>query len=60
MTTPVISSYKERAKESVTLFPRIGEAQDIDAIISALCAGKLPNTTGRAASADAGMLVSRF
>ncbi|MGI9489927.1 MAG: SDR family oxidoreductase [Geminicoccaceae bacterium] len=60
MTAPVISPYEERTKESVTLFPRIGEAQDIGAIISARCAGKLPDTTGQATSADAGMLVSRF
>lgn len=60
MTAPVISSYEERARDGLTLFPRVGQPEEIGAIIASLCSGKLPYTTGQAISADAGMLVPRF
>ncbi len=60
MTASVIASYEERARDGLTLFPRVGQPEEIGAIIAALCAGKLPYTTGQAISADAGMLVPRF
>ena len=60
MTAPVISSYEERAKEGLTLIPRVGQPEEVGAIIAALCSGKLPYTTGQAISVDAGMLVPRF
>ena len=60
MTAPVISSYEERAKDGLTLLPRVGQPEEMGAIIAALCSGKLPYTTGQAISADAGMLVPRF
>ena len=60
MTAPVIAQYEERAKNGLTLFPRVGQPEDMGAIIASLAAGKLPYTTGQAISADAGMLVSRF
>jgi NAD(P)-dependent dehydrogenase (short-subunit alcohol dehydrogenase family) len=60
MTAPVISAYEERAKEGLTLLPRVGQPEEIGAIIAALCTKKLPYTTGQAISADAGMLVPRF
>ena len=60
MTAPVIAQYEERAKAGLTLFPRVGQPEDMGRIIASLAAGKLPYTTGQAISADAGMLVSRF
>ena len=60
MTAPVIDSYAQRAREGLTLFPRVGTPEDMGAIIAALASGRLPYTTGQAISADAGMLVPRF
>ncbi|MBO9479150.1 3-ketoacyl-ACP reductase [Shimia sp. R11_0] len=60
MTAPVIDMYDQRAKDGLTLFPRVGQPEDMGGIIAALASGKLPYTTGQAISADAGMLVPRF
>lgn len=60
MTAPVIAQYEERAREGLTLFPRVGQPEDMGAIIAALASGKLPYTTGQTISADGGLLVPRF
>lgn len=60
MTAPVIETYRKRAEDGLTLFPRVGTPDDMGAIIAALASGRLPYTTGQAISADAGMLVPRF
>jgi NAD(P)-dependent dehydrogenase (short-subunit alcohol dehydrogenase family) len=60
MTAAVIKTYEQRAKDGLTLLPRIGTPEDMGAIIATLASGKLPYTTGQAISADAGMLVPRF
>lgn len=60
MTAPVIDQYEARAKEGLTLFPRVGQPEDMGAIIASLAAGKLPYTTGQTISADGGLLVPRF
>ena len=60
MTAGVIAQYEQRAKEGLTLFPRVGQPEDMGRIIASLASGKLPYTTGQAISADAGMLVPRF
>lgn len=60
MTAPVIDHYDQRAKDGLTLFPRVGQPEDMGTIIASLASGKLPYTTGQAISADAGMLVPRF
>ena len=60
MTAPVIAQYEERAKDGLTLMPRVGQRDEIGAIIATLACGKLPYTTGQVISADAGMLVPRF
>ncbi len=60
MTAPVIETYDQRAKDGLTLFPRVGQPEDMGRIIASLASGKLPYTTGQAISADAGMLVPRF
>ena len=60
MTAPVISDYEKRAQEGLTLFPRVGQPEEIGEIIAALASGALPYITGQAISADAGMLVPRF
>jgi NAD(P)-dependent dehydrogenase (short-subunit alcohol dehydrogenase family) len=60
MTAPVIEMYRQRAEDGLTLFPRIGQPEDIGAIIASLACGKLPYTTGHVISADAGMLVPRY
>ena len=60
MTAPVIEQYEDRAKAGLTLFPRVGQPEDVGAIIASLASGKLPYTTGQTISADGGMLVPRF
>ncbi|MDJ0824320.1 MAG: 3-ketoacyl-ACP reductase [Rhodobacter sp.] len=60
MTAPVIAQYEDRAKDGLTLFPRVGQPEEIGAIIATLASGKMPYTTGQTISADAGMLVPRF
>lgn len=60
MTAPVIESYGARAKDGLTLFPRLGSAEDMGEIVATLASGYLPYTTGQVISADAGMLVPRF
>ena len=60
MTAPVIAQYEARAKDGLTLFPRVGPPEDMGAIIAALASGKLPYTTGQTISADGGLLVPRF
>jgi len=42
MTAPVIESYKKRAEEGLTLFPRVGQPEEIGTIIATLASGKLP------------------
>ncbi|MEN8195509.1 MAG: 3-ketoacyl-ACP reductase [Pseudomonadota bacterium] len=60
MTAPVIDSYAQRARDGLTLFPRVGQPEDMGRIIACLAGGKLPYTTGQVISADAGLLVPRF
>jgi NAD(P)-dependent dehydrogenase (short-subunit alcohol dehydrogenase family) len=60
LTAPVIEVYKQRAKDGLTLFPRVGQPEDIGAVIASLATGRLPYTTGQVISADAGMLVPRI
>jgi 3-oxoacyl-[acyl-carrier protein] reductase len=60
MTAPVIAEYSARARDGLTLFPRIGQPEEMGRIIAALASGALPYTTGQVISADAGMLVPRF
>lgn len=60
MTAPVIEMYRKRAEEGLTLIPRIGQPEEMGAIIATLASGRLPYTTGQTISADAGMLVPRF
>ena len=60
MTAAVISQYRQRAEDGLTLLPRIGEPEDMGGIIATLASGGLPYTTGQVISADAGMLVPRF
>ena len=60
MTAPVIDSYERRAKDGLTLLPRVGQPEDVGRIIASLASGKLPYVTGQVISADGGMLVQRF
>ena len=60
MTAPVIEIYRKRAEEGLTLLPRVGQPEEVGAIIATLASGRMPYTTGQAISADAGMLVPRF
>ena len=60
MTAPVIEQYQQRAKEGLTLFPRVGQPEDVGTIIASLASGRLPYTTGQVIYADGGMLVPRF
>lgn len=60
MTAPVIEAYRERAAQGLTLFPRVGEPDEVGTLIASLATGRLPYTTGLSIPADAGMLVPRF
>lgn len=60
MTAPVIDSYAQRARDGLTLMPRVGTAEEVGQIVATLASGQLPYTTGQCISADAGMLVPRF
>ncbi len=60
MTAPVIDGYEKRAKAGLTLIPRVGQPEEVGAVIASLASGKLPYTTGQTISADGGMLVPRF
>ena len=60
MTAPVIAQYAQRARDGLTLIPRVGQPEEVGRIIATLASGKLPYTTGQVISADAGMLVPRF
>ncbi len=60
LTAPVIGSYARRAAEGLTLIPRVGQPEEIGAIVAALATGALPYTTGQVIAADGGMLVPRF
>jgi len=60
LTAPVIDSYRQRARDGLTLFPHIGQPEDIGNIVATLASGGLAYTTGQVISADAGMLVPRF
>ncbi|GKY90009.1 3-ketoacyl-ACP reductase [Sinisalibacter aestuarii] len=60
MTAPVIAQYEERARAGLTLIPRIGQPEDMGAIVATLATGRLPYTTGQVISADAGLLVPRY
>ncbi len=60
MTAPVIESYAQRAKDGLTLLPRIGQPADVGEAIATLATGKIPYSTGQVISVDGGMLVPRF
>ena len=57
MTAPVINQYEQRAKDGLTVLPRVGQPEDMGRIIAALAGGKLPYTTGQVISADGGLLI---
>lgn len=60
MTAAVKDSYRTRAEEGLTLFPRLGQPDDIGTIIRTVATGALPYMTGQVLSADAGLLLPRF
>lgn len=60
MTRTVIDEYQRRAEEGLSLYPRIGQPEEVGKVIASLATGQLPYTTGQAVSVDGGMLVSRF
>ena len=60
MTSSVIKEYARRAKEGLTLVPRVGQPEDVGEVIGSLASGKLPYTTGQVIYADGGMLVPRY
>ncbi len=60
MTQAVIDTYAERARDGLTLIPRVGTPEEVGRIVASLATGALPYTTGQVISADAGMLVPRF
>ncbi len=60
LTAPVIDDYKARAAQGLTLFPRVGQPDEIGRIVATLASGALPYTTGQVISADGGLLVPRF
>lgn len=60
LTAPVIDQYRQKAKEGMTLMPRVGTADEVGELVANLAVGKLPYTTGQTISADGGLLVPRF
>lgn len=60
MTAAVIESYRQRAVDGLTLFPRVGSPEEIGIVIASLASARLPYTTGMTIPADAGMLVARY
>ena len=60
MTAAVKDSYRKRAEEGLTLFPRLGQPEEIGAIVRTLATGGLPYMTGQVLSADGGLLLSRY
>jgi NAD(P)-dependent dehydrogenase (short-subunit alcohol dehydrogenase family) len=60
MTAPVIAHYEERARDGLTLIPRVGQPEEVGEIVATLASGGLPYTTGQVVHADGGMLVPRF
>ena len=60
MTKPVIESYQKRAEEGLCLLPRVGQPEDLGAVIASLATNRIPYTTGQTISVDGGMLVPRF
>ncbi len=60
MTAAVIAQYQERAEAGLTLIPRVGQPEEMGAIVASIASGRIPYTTGQAISADGGMLVPRF
>lgn len=61
MTRAVKDLYQSRIEqERLTLFPRLGQPQDMGQIVATLATGGLPYMTGQVLSADAGLLVSRY
>ncbi len=60
LTAPVIEDYKARAKDGLTLIPRVGQPAEVAEIVCSLATGRLPYTTGQVISADGGLLVPRF
>jgi len=60
MTRKVKDDYRKRAEAGLTLFPRLGQAEEVGTVIATLAAGDLPYTTGQVVRPDAGLTVSRF
>ena len=60
MTASVIDAYRQRARDGMTLVPRVGTPEEGGAVIANLAAGGLPYTTGQAICVDGGLLVPRY
>ncbi|MCV6548087.1 MAG: 3-ketoacyl-ACP reductase [Cohaesibacter sp.] len=61
MTRVVRDVYQNRIdEEGLVPLARLGQPDDMGAIVASLATGALPYTTGQAISADGGMLISRF
>jgi len=61
MTQSVTGMYQRRIdEEGLTLMRRLGQPEDVGAVMATLATGKLPYTTGQVIAVDAGMLVPRF
>lgn len=60
MTKTVIDQYDQRAKDGLTVIPRVGQADEIGAVTANLANGAMPYVTGQVISADGGLLISRY
>lgn len=60
MTAPVIDTYIQRARDGLTVMPRVGQPEEVGQTIATLASGDLPYTTGHEISVDGGLLVPRF
>lgn len=60
MTARVKDMYQKRAEEGLTLFPRLGQPEEIGRCIATLASGGVPYTTGQVIRPDAGLSIPRF
>jgi 3-oxoacyl-[acyl-carrier protein] reductase len=60
MTRGVKDDYQRQAEAGLTLIPRLGQPEEVGAVIATLATGGLPYTTGQVIRPDAGLAVPRF
>ncbi len=60
MTAPVMTDYKRRIADGLTVTPRTGQPADVGAVAAAMATGRLAYSTGQAVQVDGGLLIPRI